>query len=194
MSAPQSGIKSFKDLVKLSKTDRNISVGTYGNYFRVGLAVLGTKLGEGLNVVPYNGPMQTLNGVLEGTLKLALVDLGTALPLIKSGKLNAIATTGKTRHSALPEVETVAENGFPDFEVRTFLGFGISAKTPEPIAKELEKNLLEAMNDPAFRSSMEKMDGVEITAQPSAAFVKIIDESKAHFSNYLRLIGGKIPQ
>ncbi|WP_326536071.1 tripartite tricarboxylate transporter substrate binding protein [Pseudorhodoferax sp.] len=192
VATPQSGIRQLADVAQAGPAQAPVAVGTYGSLFRVALAVLGERLG--LNVVPYPGPMQTLNGTLSGSHPLALVDLGSALPLIRAGRLHAVATTGAQRHAALPEVQTVAEAGFPGFEIRTSLGYGVSAKTLDAVAQALEQALLQSIQDPAFRRAVGGMDGVEITGLPAAQFRQFLDDEKSKLTGYLRVTGGKIPQ
>ena len=68
-------------------------------------------------------------GLGEGSIRLALADLGTAVRFVESGKSRPLATAAATRHPGFPDMPTVAELGYPGYEVHETAGFAISAKS-----------------------------------------------------------------
>src|SRR5690606_10315961 len=103
------------------------------------------------------------------------------LPMIQSGKLKALAVTGSTRHPAAPDVPTVAESGYPKYELLTFLGFGVDARTPEPVVKRLEAAMLRVINDRALRERIVKNSGAEIGGASAAEMDAYIKREAASF-------------
>jgi tripartite-type tricarboxylate transporter receptor subunit TctC len=83
--------------------------------------------------VPYKGSSQIVPDLLSGTVMMSMESsLATTLQHIKAGKLRAIAVTSPQRSKALPDVPTVAESGYPGFEVETWFGLVAPAATPRP--------------------------------------------------------------
>ena len=109
------------------------SAGTVSHY--AGL-VLNKSAGIDLLHVPYKGSPPALHDVVGGQVQLMFDGLVTSLPLIKSGKLKALAITSRARSDLLPQVPTFVELGYPDFEFGNWIGAIASAKmSPELIAK-----------------------------------------------------------
>ena len=115
--------------------------------------------------VPYQGSAPALTGVVAGDTQFAL-DNVAAVPLIKSGKLRALAQTGRTRSAHLPDVPTFAEAGLPQFDVTATWGLLAPAGVPAPIVAKLNDALVRAVNDPSLRESLQAQG---ITPDPSSA-------------------------
>jgi tripartite-type tricarboxylate transporter receptor subunit TctC len=94
-----------------------------------------------------------LTGVVAGDTQLAL-DNVAAVPLIQSGKLRALAQTGKTPSTHLPDVPTFAEAGLPQFDVTATWGLLAPVGVPAPIVAKLNDALVRAVNDPQLRESL----------------------------------------
>ena len=104
--------------------------------------------------VPYQGSAPALTGVVAGDTQFA-IDNVAAVPLIKSGKLRALAQTGKTRSAHLPDVPTFTEAGLPQFDVTATWGLLAPAGVPAPIVAKLNDALVKARNDPATHKRLE---------------------------------------
>ena len=103
--------------------------------------------------VPYQGSAPALTGVVAGDTQFA-IDNVAAVPLIKSGKLRALAQSGKTRSAHLPDVPTFTEAGLPQFDVTATWGLLAPAGVPAPIVAKLNDALVRAVNDPSLRESL----------------------------------------
>jgi len=151
---------------------------TYGSW---GTGSGGHLAGESLNAsagihlrhVPYRGVNPMLTDVIGGTLQLAMADLAGTLPLIRSGKVRALAVSGSERSSALPGVPTFAESGVP-FRVDSWFALFVPAKTPPAIVDKLEAAAQSAMHDPAMQ------------AQATALGMRYAPQSRTDFSAQLR--------
>ena len=134
-AAPDLPAASLKDVLALSKT-RKLSYGSPG---QAGVGHLaGSYLFDLLAKVeilhiPYKGAAPALADLAGKQTELAIVTLPPAVPLIKSGKVKAIAVTSIKRASSLPNLPTVAESGFPGYDVNTFTGFFMPAGTPKAV-------------------------------------------------------------
>jgi tripartite-type tricarboxylate transporter receptor subunit TctC len=100
--------------------------------------------------IPYKGGGQAIVDVVAGQVKVGMLGMAPSLPHIKAGKLKAIAVTGRERSALLPEVPTVAESGFPGFEVAQWQGLVAPAGTPAAVIARLHAELLRVMRMPAI--------------------------------------------
>ena len=147
-----------------------MSLANYGTTYRLGGLALQQQAQVRFNEVPYKGASQMLTDVIGGTLDAALTDMGGALPLIRSGKLRALAVASQQRLAELPEVPTLRESGLPDFELTIWVGFAISAKTPAPIAQKLESVLMQVVAQPEFAAMATRSAGMEVMGQNGREF------------------------
>ena len=100
--------------------------------------------------IPYKGGGQAIVDVVAGQVKIGMLGMAPSLPHIKAGKLKAIAVTGRERSSLLPDVPTVAESGFPGFDVAQWQGLVAPAGTPPAVIARLHAELLRVMRLPAI--------------------------------------------
>jgi tripartite-type tricarboxylate transporter receptor subunit TctC len=105
------------------------------------------KLSQGLDLVhvPFNGAGPAIQSVLGGHTPLAFTALPPAAPLVRQGKLRALAVTSAGRSPALPEVPTMAEAGFPGQEADTLQGVLVPAKTPAEIIALLHREIVRSL-------------------------------------------------
>lgn len=160
-------------LAAARRAPATVSLANYATTYRLGGLVLQQQAQVRFNDVPYKGASQMLTDVIGGQIDAALTDLGAALPLIRSGKLRALAVASRERLAEVPEVPTLRESGLPDFDLTIWVGFAVSAKTPAPIAQKLQTVLLQVVAQPEFAAivassaHMEVMglNGRELSAQ-----------------------------
>jgi tripartite-type tricarboxylate transporter receptor subunit TctC len=101
--------------------------------------------------VPYKSGAQANTDVLGGQMKVQFGNLPSQLPVIKAGKLHALAVTSARRNAELPEVPTFIESGYPGFEVTVWYGLCAPAKTPREVTAKLEASLVKALAAPDLR-------------------------------------------
>lgn len=174
--------RSLADLVTAAKADPGKLVfANYGHHYRLGAVSLENATGTKFTHVPYKGASQANNDVIGGAVDVHVTDIGGALPLIQSGKLRAIAVTGDTRHPYLPEVPTIAESGYPDFNLYVWTGFAVHGKTPDSVAKKIEEDLLKAIKSEKFAQYSKEQGGSEVTAKSGEALAAhIASETKRY--------------
>jgi len=148
-----------------------VSLANYGTTYRLGGLALQQQAQVRFNDVPYKGASQMLTDVIGGQIDAALTDLGAALPLIRSGKLRALAVASRERLAEAPEVPTLRESGLPDFDLTIWVGFAVSAKTPTPIAQKLQTVLLQVMAQPGLATMVAQSAHMEVMGQNSREFI-----------------------
>ena len=145
---PEVPAKDFKESVAhVKKNPGRYNYGTAGNASAGHLSMEYLKLVTGMFMVhiPYRGTGPMLTDLLAGRTQATSAGLPALLPHIKSGKLRAIAVGTAKRLPALPEVPTVAEFGFKDFETSQWYGMMVPAGTPREIVKRLQEESLKAL-------------------------------------------------
>jgi tripartite-type tricarboxylate transporter receptor subunit TctC len=125
-----------------------------GTPTHVAAELLAQRAGIGLLHIPYPGSGQLLTDVISGEVPVAFTLLGAAQPFLKSGQLKAIATTGTARVAALPDVPTVAESGFPGFDVTTWYSILVPTGTPLDAIERLNHELARVIALPDVRERL----------------------------------------
>ncbi len=173
---PDSPAKDLRDLLLKSK-GKSVSYGSAGigsTPHLTGDHVLRVLGGLDAVHVPFQGAAPALTATMGGQVELASAALPPAMPLIKGGKLKALAVTSLKRIDALPNVPTVAESGFAGFEDHTWVGVFGPAKMPAEVVTRLNSVISEAVRGSALK---EKLAAAGMDAQP---------ESPASFAEYLK--------
>jgi tripartite-type tricarboxylate transporter receptor subunit TctC len=139
---PSLPVNSVEDLIKLAK-ERPLSYGSggIGAFHHLAAALFASMTGIKMTHVPYRGTAPALEDLMGGYIQLLFSDLGPALPLIKAGKLRALAITTKQRFPALPDVPPLDEAGAPGFDAASWQGVVAPAQTPQPILATLNTTL-----------------------------------------------------
>jgi tripartite-type tricarboxylate transporter receptor subunit TctC len=149
---PEVPAPSFKDFVAyVKKNPGRLNYGSAGNASAGHLAMEYLKLVTGMFIthIPYRGTGPMLTDLLAGRTQATNTGLPALLPHIKAGKLRALAVGTAQRLPALPDVPTVAEHGFKDFETSQWYGILAPAGTPREVVKRLQEESLKALKSNA---------------------------------------------
>ena len=126
------------------------------------------KLAAGVELthVPYRGGAPQLNDLLGGHILIGSIGLPPALPHIETGKLRALAVTDAKRSAFLPQLPTVAEAGFPNFEMSYWLGLMAPAGTPRAIIDRLAAESVAVLTTAETREGLAKQGAEVVTSTP----------------------------
>jgi tripartite-type tricarboxylate transporter receptor subunit TctC len=123
--------------------------------------------------VPSRGP--TMPDLLGGHVTASFANILVALPQVKEGKLRALAVSGPKRAPTAPDIPTVAEQGYPGFDATAWYGILAPTGTPDPIIRKVNRDVAQALAEPAFRAKLTQL-GLELedksTSDDFAAFIK----------------------
>jgi tripartite-type tricarboxylate transporter receptor subunit TctC len=119
--------------------------------------------------VPYKGGAPAITDLLAGQVSAYFANPVSGLSYVKAGKLRALATTGSTRMEALPDVPTVKESGYREFELQEWNGFFAPAGTPQPVIDKMAAAVRDALKQPETRKRMTDM-GIEPVGNSPAQF------------------------
>lgn len=151
---PSVQARTVQDVIALARADklRSYASSGAGGPQHIAGALFDSMSGIKLTHVPYKGEAAALTDVMSGTVSLMFANVPVAAPFIKSGKLKAIAVSSLARAQALPQVPTLSEAGLKNFEVLTWYGLFVPAKTPRAIASKISDEVSVALKDPGLRA------------------------------------------
>lgn len=150
-------VKSTKELVALAKENPNTvpfaSTGT-GSTPHLAMELLQDATGVKFLHVPYRGAAPALTDLLGGQVKAVALDVPVILSQIQGGKLRALGAASDTRNPMLPDVPTLAEQGYPNTQSDNWYALLAPAKTPKAIIDKLNKAVHDAIADPAIKDKL----------------------------------------
>lgn len=161
--------KSLAELVTIAKSRPNAvayASNGPGTSNHLATELLSAKAGLQMVHVPYKGSGPALQDLLAGQVGLMLDVVMTSYPHVKHGKLRALAVTSSTRSPLLPEVPTVAEQGFPGFEAIVWFGIFAPAKTPAPIVQKLNREIAAVLHTKMLTDLLEGQGAIIVANSP----------------------------
>lgn len=178
---PSVPARSLKQLVSLAKKEPgNLSYGSSGagSTSNLGMVMISQAAGVKMLGVNYRGAGPVQNAVLSGEVSLAILVYPLARLHVENGKLRPIAVTSAKRSSLFPNVPTVRESGFKDFEVTQWHGLFAPAKTPDGIIKWLHSEVQRIVGQSATKERF-AVEGAEPVQESSEEFARMFrSESK----------------
>ena len=174
---PESGINSVAELVKRAKANPGkMNYASNGNGTSLNLSAELLKSQAGIYVVhiPYRGSALANVALVSKDVDFMFDNLPPALGLIKSNKLKALAVTTSTRNPALPQVPTMQEAGFPNFQVSAYFGLAAPKGLPQDISLKLQNSIQKAVSQKELSDALIKLGATVdfMNATKSAEFIK----------------------
>lgn len=142
--------------------------------------------------VPYKSSPPGVQAVLTGDVQVAFENIAVVLPLVRSGKLRALAVTTAQRTRALPEVPTVAEQGWPDYAVAASVGVLAPAGTPEAMVRRLDAALQRGMAKEETRQRIEAL-GMDSAVEGPAGFRRVLRDETTLWGRFVQRTGIQAP-
>jgi tripartite-type tricarboxylate transporter receptor subunit TctC len=174
---PQVPAKTLQELIALAKAQPgtlNFASAGQGTPYHMAGELLKNMTGIDIVHVPYRNSGDARSGVIGGQVQMMIDAVTTMAPNVRAGQVRALATTGKTRSSVLPDVPTVMEAGVPDYEATIWLGLMAPAGTPQPIIDKLNA---------AVNAVIKQPDVIKLWADQGAVPMSMTPEE---FGKYLR--------
>jgi len=173
--------KTVAELVALAKANpgkysfassgRGQSIHMSGELFR-------TQAGIDIIHVPYKGAGPALADLLAGQTNMMIDNLPSSMQYIKAGKLRALAVTSKNRVADLPDVPTMIQSGYPNFEVTAWFGLFVPAGTPKPVIDRLYVAVKKALETPEIKQRWKDLGGWAVGDTPANTKIFIAAEKK----------------
>jgi len=165
-------VQNVKELVALARSKPGqISYGSFGNGTTSHLAGEMLKLITGIDLlhVPYKGSAPAMTDLIGGQVQLTIDTNVAALPMLQAGKVNALAVTTSKRSPSMPDVPTVAEAGYPDYEMVPWIAIVAPRGLPVPVREALTKALADTVADAGIRAELKKT-GLDVAYEPASAY------------------------
>lgn len=191
---PSLPVKTLKELIAYAKDPKNhvtyasTGIGT-GSHLR--MALFSSSHGARMVHVPFKSPGEALVSIMGGETQALFMTTTQALPLIKAGKVRALAYDYPTRASFLPQVPTMTEAGAAPSELDSgWHGLLAPANTPEPIVKWLEAEVRKAVATPKMKQRLTNL-GVSPVGSTSAEFQQVLTKAVKEMGNAVCAAGIK---
>jgi tripartite-type tricarboxylate transporter receptor subunit TctC len=191
---PASGIRSLDDLIKQARAaPGRLSYGSAGSGTSLHLAgeLFRSAARVDLLHVPYKGAAPATTDLLGGQITMMFNTVPVALPLIRSGKLTALAVTSHKRHFALPDVPTFAEQGYKSVESETWVGLFAPAGTARDVVDKLAQALERTLREKAVVELL-RQQGAEPQFMGPDAFARYVESEIARWGSVVRAAGIKL--
>jgi tripartite-type tricarboxylate transporter receptor subunit TctC len=140
--------------------------------------------------VPYRGPPPILVDLIAGRLAMTFNTPGTTLPMITAGKVRAMAVTSRTRMPMAPQIPTMIESGFPDFETTVWFGLFVPAKTPQTIIDRIVQETGRVMRLPDVRNHLYELGWIPV-GSTQAEFRDVIRTESQYWAQLIKDAGIK---
>jgi tripartite-type tricarboxylate transporter receptor subunit TctC len=186
-------VKDLRELIALAKKEPGkLYYGSAGNGSAGHLAMEYLKLVAGIDIVhvPYKGTGPNLVDLVAGRTQVSAAGTPPLLPHVKSGKLRVVAVGAPKRLDVLPDVQTVAEQGYPGFETTQWYGLNAPAKTPPAIIQRLAEEAAKAARQPAVAERFAQ-DNAEAVGSTPKEYADFIAKEQVRWGEVVRKAGIK---
>jgi tripartite-type tricarboxylate transporter receptor subunit TctC len=140
--------------------------------------------------IPYRGGGPMMSDLLGGQIPLMFINQDVALQHVRGGKLRALAVTSLQRNPLYPEVPTIHESGFPNFQALSWSGLSVARGTPQAVAEKLEQSLRKIMTSPEIRQRLESV-GFVVPPPGGAAYTQFVQSEIDLWTRVIKTAGIK---
>lgn len=189
----QSPFKTVADLIAYAKShpaQLNFGSGGAGSSTHLAGEVFKREAQVFMTHIPYKGAGDAMLALMGQQVDVLITASPTAIPVVKGGKVRALATTGDKRLAGLPAVPTFKEVGLPGFTVVNWFGLAAPKGTPASVVQKLQQEVAKAMTDPALQERFAQQ-GAQPGGLPSADFAALVKKEIAAWSAIAQSAGVK---
>ena len=193
-TAPNKPYKDFADVIEAAKAKpRGVSYGSVGSgsLGHLTMTLVGQAAGIDIVHVPYRGGGPMVQDAIGGHTEVAIGSVAVISPHVRSGKLRAVAITGDRRTRALPDVQTLAEGGFPGFSALAWWGLFAPAGTPQPVLDKFHAEVMKVLKLPDVQTTLTQTLGMDIVASSPKELGSFLDQEMARWGEVVRKNGIK---
>ncbi len=193
-TSANSKFKTLADVVAAAKAAPDtITYGSPGNGTTIHLAGHLFEKAANINIrhIPYKGSNPALMDALAGNVDLLVSSVPSAMAQIKAGKLRPLAVTSAARSSSLPDVPTVAESGYKDFDVSTWYGLFAPVGTPAAVVTTLNTEVNKLLANPEVKAAIQAQ-GAEPVAMKVEQFSNLLKADYAKWKGIVQASGAKV--
>jgi len=189
-SVPAKDVKELVALAKAKPDSLNFAVSGLGGANHLAGIDFAMRSGIKWAYIPYKGGSQALADLMGGQAQVMFNGMLATYPMVKDGKLKALAISSAKRFSAAPDLPTVAESGYPGFETGSFQGIVAAANTPKDIVAALHDAITKILATPEMKGRLEQA-GAETRPMTPEQFGQFIASEKARWAKVIKESGAK---
>jgi tripartite-type tricarboxylate transporter receptor subunit TctC len=186
--------RNVKELIALAKArpgKLDFGSGSTGSTGHLAGEMFKMMTGTYMVHIPYKGSAPALADMMAGRIHLMFDNLASALPSIKSEKVRALATTTRKRSSFLPELPTLEEAGLKGFDMTTWWGVSVTAKTPQTVIDRLSAEILKAMDAPDVKERLHNMGSDAPSVRSPDQFAAFVAAELKTYTELVKRSGAK---
>ena len=186
--------KSVKELVALARERPgrlDFGSGSTGSTGHLAGEMFKMMTGTFMVHIPYKGSAPALADMMAGRVHLMFDNLASALPLIRAEKVRALATTTRARSSFLPDLPTLDESGLKGFDMTTWWGISVPARTPQPVVDRLSAEILKALAAPDVRERLRNMGSDAPAIRTPDQFATFVADELKTYTALVKRSGAK---
>ena len=194
VTTPSLPVASVRDLVALAKKrpgQLNFTSSGAGSSTHLTGELLKQRAGIAMTHINYKGSGPALTDVMAGFVEIMFENLPSALPFINANKLKVLAVTGKDRSPVLKSVPTLAESGFPGFDMVSWQALVAPAGTPRAVVDRLNAEVAKVLKTPEMKEKMTGL-GTDVVANSPEQFAQYLREETAKWSKIVKDAGIKL--
>jgi tripartite-type tricarboxylate transporter receptor subunit TctC len=184
-SVPVSNLKDFIAYAKANPGKLNYASQGNGSVSHIGTEIFKQYTGASMTHVPYKGSGQAIADVLAGQVQVFITTPPSVMQHVQSGKLKALAVTGKSRHPGMPQVPTISEAGLANFELESWVAIYAPAGVPAPALQKLSTDLKRAMELPEIRQRADAA-GIEVRFLPPADTTRLLERETIDWTKAIK--------
>jgi tripartite-type tricarboxylate transporter receptor subunit TctC len=173
ISSPAHSVKEFIAYAKANPGKITYASGGHGSSLHLAGELFKRMAGVEMIHIPYRGAAPAFNDLIPGRVDVMFNLISSSLPLVRSGQLRALAIATLERVAVAPNLPTISEAGVPGFDVSSWIGLFVPARTPAAIVSKLHADTVTAVTEPATKRKLEEMGVVVVASTPA--------EHAAHF-------------
>ncbi len=190
-SLPFKTFKEFIDYAKKNPGKLNYGSGGVGSMGQLNVEMLKASTGAFTTHIPYRGGTPLITAVLGNEVQFILDNLVIMLPHIQAGKVRALAVANDQRLPQLPDVPTLAEVGYPQLNLTSWIGIAAPAGTPDAVVQTLHKAVRQVAASPAMIANLKDRGVIPPEEMTPAAFEKMMAERMVKFGDVVKRAGIK---
>ena len=192
ITQPALAVKSVREVIALAKkTPGGLNFGSSSSATHLPMELFNVMAGTKMVHIPYRGAAPMITAVIGGQIQLCFGASSSVMPMVKAGRLTALATGDSRRSPLLPDIPTVAEAGVPGFHAVIWSGMLAPAKTPTAIIERMNAEVVRALAVPDVRGRMVNQLGLDPVGSKPAEFGQFVRDEITKWAKIAKLAGVK---
>jgi len=187
-SVPAHSVAEFIVYAKANRGKITYASGGHGSSLHLAGELFKRMTGIEMTHIPYRGAAPAFNDLIPGRVDVMFNLLASSLPQVRAGKVRGLAVTTLERVPIAPDLPTISESGVPGFDVSSWIGLFVPAKTPPEIVRRLHADTVTALADAATRQKLADM-GVVVAASTPATLAEAIHAETAKWGPIIKEAG-----